>query len=326
MRICSMFLSSIALAAVAAGAGCLGTSDAPAEDQPLTSGIQIPLVQQINGAQYRLDAQFQITNPDGTTQIVDGTGNDSSVTVQVSPGIVGIRILDGWTLSRSTDGGMTFTKVEAVLGTMTQVNLVVLPNQVATWQFDFILRETGVELHITFGVVERPHQLTGLLFVSEGFGRFAPYRFTELTFAIYFDAFSFTTIEADGTHTREYFSSTTSLEFFGDTLGQLTPLAADFSGGFLDYKVRLHPDGTQDSSGNLQAFGGSSPEILFDVGQTSGSVDQDGFPADAPFFMFNAPFQISSNFTVDLTGSVDDLQHSIRDSGGGGGGGGGMGM
>jgi hypothetical protein len=324
MRSCSMLLSSVVLASVAMGAGCISTGSDPADDQPLTSGIQIPLVQQVNGSLYKLAASFQITSPDGTVQTIDASGDEPDVTVQVSPGLVGIRILDGWTLSRSTDGGTTFTKVDAVLGTTTQVNLLVLPDQLVTWQFDFILRDPNVELHIRFGVIEQSHRLTGELFVSSGFGPFAPYRFSAITVAIYFNSFSQTVVEADGTHARQYFSGSSALEFFGDTHGQLAPLASAFTGGFLNFTTRVHPDGTQDASGTYQGFGSTFPLITFDVGQMFGQVDDNGFPADAAFTMFGNQFALTSSGSVAMTGSVDLLDHAIV--GPGTGGGGGMGM
>src|SRR3954469_17016693 len=170
MRICSVVFSALALGAAALGAGC---TEPAASREAARSAIAIPLTQQLGSKIYHLTANFEITGPDGTVQRVDGTGNDPSVTVQVTPGINAIQLLDGWTLSRSTDGGATFEPVSAVLGTMNPVNLVVDPSRVSTWEFDFIVRDATTQLNITFGVVEQPRQISMQLFIEGGFGEFA---------------------------------------------------------------------------------------------------------------------------------------------------------
>ncbi len=303
MRIYSVLFSAIALATAVLGGGCTAS---PGAGQPAESGVTIPLTQQLNNNQYRLTANFQITEPDGTVLRVDGTGDVPSVTVQVAPGINQIEVLDGWTLSRSTDGGMTFTPVSAVLATENPINLIVAPNRVTSWEFDFIVRDPNGQVQISFGVVDPPRQLSATLFVTGGFGDFAKYTNTELGLTIYFSGpFPQTSIETDGTHDLQINSGVSSLEFFNDVPGLVTPLGKSFEGGFFTFTTRIHPDGTQDFSASDQGFESTFPEVTFSTGQAFLPSDANGFPADTSFFAFGSPFEISSNGRVILTGSAD---------------------
>jgi hypothetical protein len=297
MRICSVWFPALVLATVAIGGGC---TDRAGTGSPAESGVTIPLTQQANGKVYRLSAMFEITSPDGVVHRVDGTVHDPSVTVEVAPGNNKVELLDGWTLSRSTDGGMTFAPVSASLATPNPFDLFVPPNQVESFAFTFLVRDPNAQLQITFGVVDPPRQLSASLFVTGGFGDFAAYTFTDLGIAIYFLAFTQTSVEADGTHDLQINALLDSLEFFNDQPGLVTPLGNDFAGASLGLTTRIHPDGSQDFSGSDQAFG--PPEITFGTGQARLTADSDGFPEDISFTAFGMPFELSLNGAVILTG------------------------
>jgi hypothetical protein len=304
MRICSVLFSTLALAAAALGGGC---TEPAASHGPAESAITIPLTQQFAGKPYHLAANFQITGPDGTVQRVDATGNDPSVTVQVTPGVNEILLLDGWTLTVSTDNGMTFTPVSAVLASMNPVNLIIDPSRTATWEFDFIVRSATTQLNITFGVSDQPRQISMLLFINGGFGDFAKYTGSEISLATYFVAFPSPSTEGDGTKDLQYFANISALEFFGDKQGLVAPLGDQFAGGFLNFTIRNHPDGTQDFSGRDDGFSGKFPHIQFGTGQAFLSTDASGFPADTSFFAFGSPFEISLSGNVILTGQAETI-------------------
>lgn len=307
MRTCSILFSAVV--AAAALAGCTQQAAQP-DKQESTTSITIPLVQQINDKLYRLSANFQVTEPDSTVLRIDGTGDDPQATVSVVPGINKIEILDGWTLSRSTDGGATFQPVAASLASQSSVNLIVGANQDVTWFFEFIVHDTNTTLHITFGVVDNPRVLNASLFINGGFNEFSVYNFEQVQVAIFFQSFAQTSTEDDGTKDLQLFAGSSSVSIFGDNHGLLAPLADQFAGGFINFTVRAHPDGTQDFSGRDDGSGGKFPHIQFGRSQAFLSTDQNGFPADTSFFAFGGAFEISVSGNVAVTGSVNDIEMS----------------
>lgn len=302
MRICSVLFSAIVLVTAALGGGC---TTSPGDPAMADSGVTIPLVQRVNNVLYRILANFEITEPDGTVLPVDGTADVPSVTVRVPPGINVVRLLDGWTVSRSTDGGMTFSPVSAVLASVNPVNLVVEPNRVETLQFNLIVRDPDGRVELTFGVFEMTRQLTARVAVTGGSSDFTPYIGTDIQFTIYFGGSPRSSIEADGTHDLRYSVNLTSLELASDSIGRLSSLAKNFAGGVLDVTVRAHPDGTQDFSGNYQGFTGPFPRATFGTGPAFPELDASGAPTDTGFFAFGMPFDLSSNDGPLLNGTVD---------------------
>jgi hypothetical protein len=300
----SAILSTFALASCLV-AGC---TDAPLDAN--ATAISLPLIQPgPSGTVYRLSASFDITAPDGSVRHLDATGDDPSVVVTVTPGINTIRLLDGWTLSRSSDG-VTFTPAPAVLASLNPVNLRIAPNRNITFAFDFIVRNATTELHLTFGVTEQPRQLFGGVFFDDGSGDFAGYAGQRADMALYFDApGQQLTVEGDGTHAREYFSGITALEFFNDARGQLAPFAAGFAGGQLDFTTRIHPDQSADFSGSDQAFDPPFALITFDRSDlVLFSTDADGFPADQAFFAIGVPITFTVNGATVLHGRLSSLR------------------
>ncbi|HEX3763704.1 MAG TPA: hypothetical protein VHW23_33635 [Kofleriaceae bacterium] len=311
MRLYSVLFSAVVLATAALGGGCTE----PARQASTETGITLPLVQQMGGKTYRLTANFEVTGPDGSVQRIDGTGDVPSVTVPVTPGVNAIQILDGWTLSQSTDGGATFSPVSAVLASMNPVDLVIDPSLVTTWTFEFIVRDATTQLTISFGVFDPPRQLSALLFINGGFGDFAAYTGTEISLATYFIAFPSASVESDGSHDLQYFSTISALEFFGDAHHLIAPLGDQFAGGFLSFTTRIHPDGTQDFSGTDDGFSGSKfPHIQFGNSQAFLATDANGFPADTSFFSFGGPFEISVAGSVVLTGSIESIDAFFPDT------------
>jgi hypothetical protein len=302
MRIGSVVLSSFVLTAAVLATAC---TEAPAGAvAPDESAVTFPLVQQRDGKLYRLTASFEITSPDGTVQVVDASGDDTSVTVSLIPGTNKIRLIDGWTLARSTDMGQTFAPVSAVLASQNPVNLILSPNRESFWQFDFIIRDASNQLHISFGVEDAPRQLSATLFVNGGFGDFSVYRNEQIQIAAYFTGFPQQRVEADGTHTLELFAGSNALDVVGDSHGLLAPLAKSFTGGSLDIIARVHPDGTQDVSASYFGFSDQFVQLQFGEGQAFLTTDENGFPVDQSQFAFNMPFVLSGNTGVLLVGSV----------------------
>jgi hypothetical protein len=310
MRTCSILFSAVALSA-AAISGCVQQAAQPAgQPSPTETAITLPLLQQVNGNVYRLRANFTVTGPDNVVQQVDGTGDDPSVTVSVTPGLNKVQVVDGWTLTRSTDGGTTFAPVSAALATMNPVSLIINANQDVTWVFQFIVRDVNTTLHITFGVVETPRVLSASLFINGGFNQFSVYQFQEISVTLFYSAFPLTTTDADGTKELQFFSSTSTLDITGDTHGLLAPLASQFAGGFVNFSLKAHPDGTQEFTGRDDGSGASFPHIQFGGSQAFLALDQDGFPVDTSFFAFGGAFEISVSGNVAVTGTVDSINGS----------------
>lgn len=311
MRLYSMLLSAFVIAAAALGGGCTE----PAHQASVTTGVTIPLAQQNAGKLYRLIANFEVTGPDGSVQRVDGSADVPAVTVPVTPGLNVIQLLDGWALSQSTDGGMTFSPVSALLASTNPINLIIDPSQNTTVAFEFVVRDASTELSITFGVFDPPRQLSALLFINGGFGDFAPYTNSEISLATYFAAFPSTATESDGTRDLQYFSTVSAVEFFGDKHGLVAALGDDFTGGFLNFTTRIHPDGTSDFSGTDDGFSGSKfPHIQFGTSQAFLSTDGNGFPADTSFSSFGGPFVISVAGSVALTGFIESIDAVFPDT------------
>jgi hypothetical protein len=305
MRIGSIVLSSFVLVAAALTGAC---TESPTGDVASNeTAVTFPLVQQRDGNIYRLSARFEITSPDGTVQVVDGTSDETDVTVALIPGTNRIRLIDGWTLSRSTDMGMTFAPVSALLASQNPVNLILSPNQTSFWEFDFIVRDATNQLHITFGVDDAPRQASMDLFINGGFGDFSVYRNEEVQLDAYFTGFPQQSVDPDGSHVLTLFAGSNAIDLFGDNHGLLTPLAKAFNGGSLQITARIHPDGTQDVSADYSGFGEQFVQLQIGAGQAFLTADENGFPVDQGLFAFSMPFVLSGNAGVLVSGSVSFL-------------------
>lgn len=303
------WLAGVVLAAALPLAqGCLtqGPGASTGEDGP-TGELVISLTQPgPHGEIYQLsNAFFDITNAQGTLTL---NGNGPQLSVPLAPGVASIFLRDGWTLGKSTDGGVTFTPVSALLGTFNPVGVRVLANQPAFARFDFLVRQTDGTLQISLGVVADPRELAGGLVVLNATGALADYALVQnhlMDFAVFFQLSSVETATlGDGTKQRTYTSfnqgssfgpipapdGASATEFYGDNLGILSgPTEADLTGATLTYTVAAHPDGTITVSGDLV---GLSSELTFApdaIDAVLPPLDADGFPADAFFYDSDVP-------------------------------------
>jgi len=310
----SLLLSSVLLATGALGAGCATDNAGDPSQAGAPTAIQVPLLRQSGTNIYRLNATFQVTQPDGSVITVDGTGDASVVTIQVSPGVDKIEILDGWTIERSTDGGQTFAPAKASLASARSVSLIVSANTTVFWEFDFIISDGTTTLSLGFGVFDAPSTLSLELVVTGAFGAFKGYTNQEFTLSVPFVGTSFTQIAADGSKERGWAPGLTTTQLFGDKLGLLAPVFAQFGGGFMNFTVAAHADGTEDLDGSYQASfreGGTFPTLTFAASQLFGrGTDADGFPIDAQLFGFGGGFVLTNNGTPILTGVVNDLSYA----------------
>jgi len=306
----------IAVAAVAAG--CAAQAAAP---DPETGKLIVPLVQPgPDGSLYQLThATFEITSDSGFAATLDGTSADSELELAMPPGLFQLRLDDGWTLAKSTDGGATFQPLDALLGSSNPQVLRILANQPLTVECDFLVRSASGTLQLKIGVTEAPRELAGGFLVSSATDDLAAYA-TEnrnLDFAIFFDpSFVGTRTLDDGTRQRIYqgggvgavgpmppFFSPVAAEIYGDRLGLLTPIFNGASGAFLEFEVSATPagpitlQGTLDSGDTQIAFG---PHAIAAVTPT---LDADGFPRDEFFYDSTLPFTLSG-VTGSITGTL----------------------
>ncbi len=305
----SWIAAAVLAAALPLAQGCAapGAGDPGSGEQEPTGELVISLTQPgPHGEIYQLsNATFDISNAQGTFSI-DGSGPQLSV--PMPPGVASIFLRDGWTLGKSTDGGVTFQPVSALLGTFNPAGVRVLANQPAFVRFDFLIRQTNGTLQVSLGVVADPRELAGGFVVQTATGGLADYALPQnqrMDFAVFFQLSSLeSTTLPDGTKQRVYtsFNSGGSLgpipvpdgalaaEFYNDHLGILSgPVAKDLVGATLTYTVAAHPDGTITVSGDL--IGGNT-ELTFApdaIDAVLPPLDADGFPADAFFYDSDVP-------------------------------------
>ncbi len=290
----------IALAALAAGCAA---SPAPAPDAE-TGTLQLPLQQPgSDGALYHLDGSFEVISPAGT-QTLDGTGAGASLTITLPPGIVTVQLLDGWTLTKSVDGGLTFTPVSALLGSPNPNAARILANQPAEIGFQFLIRATTGDLTIGFGVSPAPRELAGGVVVdndvANATGDYIPYARARLDFAVFYDLAQVDSVVlADGTKDRTFTAGAVAMEYYNDVLGLLSgTVGPAMAGGFLAYHLAALPDGTQTITGELD--GGGSPFTVLTFGPhvlpVNVPLDADGFPTDAFVFDSLVPFAMTTSF------------------------------
>ncbi|HEX8109050.1 MAG TPA: hypothetical protein VF516_15060 [Kofleriaceae bacterium] len=315
VRAGSARLSWIAAAVLAAtlplaqGCATQGAGDPASGEEEPTGEMVLSLTQPgPHGEIYQLtNANFDISNAQGTFTI-NGNGFSSQLSVPMPPGVASIFLRDGWTLGKSTDGGVTFQPVSALLGSFNPIGVRVLANQPAFVRFDFLIRQTNGNLQLSFGVVTDPRELAGGFVVQTATGALADYALPQnqrMDFAVFFQLSSVESVTlADGTKQRIYtsFNSGSSFgpipvpdgalaaEFYSDHLGILSgPVASDLTGATLTYTVAAHPDGSITVSGDLIS---GNTELTFApdaIDAVLPPLDADGFPADAFFYDSDVP-------------------------------------
>ncbi|HZJ62279.1 MAG TPA: hypothetical protein VFD36_02050, partial [Kofleriaceae bacterium] len=299
-----MNVSAIAiLLSAAAGCAAGAAGDAPDDELP-TGQLVLQLVQPgPHGEIFHLNnAIFDVTSATGAVTTVDGSGLQAQVTLSLPPGIATVVLRDGWTLEKSVNGGVTFTPVGALLGSLNPSAVRVLANQPVFVGFDFLVRDSNGTLAITLGIVAAPRELAGGFIVNTATDGFTDYALPAnrlMDFAVFFNLSSLESVTlGDGTRQRTYtaFGQQGSLgpiplptqavaaEIYNDHLGTLSgPIAAELAAGFLQYTVAARPDGSIELSGTLA---GGSTEIDFGpnaIDAIPPTLDADGFPNDEFF-------------------------------------------
>jgi hypothetical protein len=293
---------------VAGGGGSKGGSDDASD--PTTGQLVFSLRQSgPHGELFQLvGAEFEITDATGGLTFVDSFNDVPSVSASVPPGIATIDLLDGWSLLKSTDGGVTFQPVPALLGTLNPQTQRVLANTPIIVSYDFIVRDPNGTVQITLGVNAQPRELVGGVVVQSGTGDLAAYATSNRTldFAFYFGLATLESVTlADGTKEHIYtagqltniaspiptINTPVAADFFNDHIGTLAgPIAADLAGGFLQYAVSAKPDGTVQLSGQ---YSGQTTFITFGPSPILLNIPApgpDGFPADQFFYDPEIPF------------------------------------
>lgn len=310
----SWIAAAVLAAALPLAQGC-------ATDPAMTSGgptgeLVIALTQPgPHGEVYHLaNAVFEIVrSDDGATTFVDGSGFDAQATVSLPAGVVNITLLEGWSLEKSTDGGVTYQPVSALLGSPNPNGVRILANQPAFIEFAFLIRQTNGTLAITLGVVAEPRQLAGGVLVQSADGDLAGYALGTahtLDFGVFYKLFSLESVTLpDGTKQHVYTafgqqgslgpvplpSTAVAAEFYNDELGTLSNLAPGFTGGELTYAVSARPDGTIELSGSLF---GTTAGIEFGPNAIDAilpAIGPDGFPRDEFFYDSVLPFTLTEN-------------------------------
>lgn len=283
------------VAALACAGGCISSQDHS------TSSIEIPLQQTgSDGALYHLNGSFTILAGNGSTIHVPAGNNAPQVVVpQVPPGIATITLDAGWSMLVSTDGGATYTTVDAIISSANPNILRVLANQPASTEFDFIIRKPNGVVTISLGVDPAPRELAGGIIAQTGTLDFAPYTNARLDFAIYFDVAPTRVTLADGSKQLSFDSeSNNAMEAFNDTNGLIAnTIAPGMSGGSLQYTVTAKTDGTTEVAGTYS--GANSPTTITFGPHTvdpAVPVDSSGFPVDEFFYDPFVPFTMDSFF------------------------------
>ncbi len=310
----SWIAAAVLAAALPLAQGCATDPGGGAPAEGPTGELVIALTQPgPHGEIYHLaNAVFEIDHTETrVTTFVDGSGFDAQATASLPPGVVNITLLDGWSLEKSTDGGVTFQPVSALLGSPNPNALRILANQPAFVEFAFLIRQTNGTLAITLGIVASPRELAGGVVVDSASGDLAGYAVgtaRTLDFGVFFKLFSLESLTLpDGTKQHVYTafgeqgslgpvalpSTAVAAEFYNDDIGTLSKLAAGFTGGSLTYAVSARPDGTIELSGSLF---GTTAELDFGPNAIDAilpTIGPDGFPDDVFFYDSTLPFTLT---------------------------------
>jgi hypothetical protein len=304
MRTFMSFITAISLAAAAPLAGCVVHDPAPGATGTLT----LPLTQTgPHGEQFRLtNATFDIAGGSGFARTVT-SGVEDEIVLDVPPGPTTIQLRDGWTLQQLASGA--FVPVDALLGSINPAFVRMLASRPAVAEFDFLVRSVDGPLTIRLGVVDAPRELAGPMFVDQATGGLAGYTGARIDFAVFFDLAALDRVALpDGSKQLVYTAGPAALELYNDALGTLAPvLAADQTGGFLQYTVTARPDGTIELAG---AMSGQTSVLSFGphaIDLVLPPLDVDGFPADAFFVDFSLPFTLDATATDGAGGTLSGV-------------------
>jgi hypothetical protein len=298
------FITAISIAVAPLAAGCVVHDAAPGASD--TGTLTLPLTQTgPHGEQFRLTgATFDIAGGSGFAQTVT-SGLEREIVLTVPPGPTTIQLREGWTLQQLAPSG-AFEPIDALLGSANPAFVRMLASQAAVAEFDFLIRSVDGPLTIRLGVVTAPRELAGPMFVHEATGGLAAYAGRSMDFAMFFDlaALDRATLP-DGSKQLAYTAGPAALELYNDAPGTLAPLlAADQTGGFLQYTVTARPDGTIELAGSMSgqtsvlSFGPHAIDVVVPP------LDADGFPSDAFFLDFSLPFTLDATATAGAGGTL----------------------
>lgn len=303
MRTSMSFITALSLAA-AALAGCIVHEAAP--DTPDTGTLTLPLTQTgPHGEQFRLTgATFDIAGGSGFAQTVT-SGLESEIVLPVPPGPTTIQLRNGWSLQQLAASG-AFVPVDALLGSANPAFARVLANQPAVAEFDFLVRSVDGTLTIRLGVVSTPRELAGPMFVHQATGGLTAYAGAAMDFAIFFELAGLDrAVLPDGSKQLTYTAGPAALELYNDAHGALAPLlAADQTGGFLQYTVTARPDGSVELAGSMSGLTSALSFGPHAIDLAPPPLDGDGFPADAFFLDFSLPFTLDATATDGAGGTL----------------------
>lgn len=297
-RLTSSLFFAAALTSASFTAGCLLDEQAPtahAEGAPL-GRVELPMTSvAADGSVYRLRGVSLELLSAGGRRVVTADDDSATFSFSVEPGSVSAKLLDGWSLERSRDGGETFSAVGAVLASRNPAAVAVKPNASTVMTFEFLLRDPSGTVHVQFAARAATGQLHALLYPQEGTGQLAQYRFAQIGMALYFDGSSYATPSEDGLALETY-SWTTGVEFYDDRFGVLRDeLAPQMSGDALHFTVVARADGAQLLSGDFTANHVPwEPALTLEAGQLWQRLplDESGYPS-AGRFEGQVPFSIS---------------------------------
>lgn len=285
------------LASLASLAGCLAEEGgASGGDRATTGRVEVPLTRVADdGTIYRLQGVRLALSGSGGARIVEADDGAATLSFEAEAGVLSAKLLDGWSLEQSGDGGATFSAVGAVLASLNPMVLAISPNSYATLSFEFLLRNPSGTVDVRFFVEQVSGQINALVFPREATGRLAPYRFSQLGMALYYKGSSYHLPSPDGPALVTW-SWTTGLEIYDDRLGLLSEeLAPRMSGYALHFEVAAREDGTQLLSGDFtNNHQPDDPALSF-----SGSelwqplpLNETGYPVPGPL-LGQVPFSIS---------------------------------
>lgn len=285
------------LASLTSLAGCLAEEGgAGGGDRATTARVQVPLTRVADdGTIYRLKGVRLALSGSGGARIVEADDGAATFSFEAEAGVLSAKLLDGWSLEKSGDGGATFSAVGAVLASLNPMVLAISPNSYATLTFEFLLRNPNGTVDVLFLAERVSGQLNALVFPQEATGRLAPYRFSQLGMALYYKGSSFHLPSPDGPALVTW-SWTTGLEIYDDRLGLLSEeLAPRMSGYALHFEVAARQDGTQLVSGDFtNNHQPDDPALSFAGSQLWQPLplNDNGYPVPGPL-LGQVPFSLS---------------------------------
>ena len=303
----TLLAAALALAALTTGAGCAlseaggdaGGDGSAAGDALATGRIEMPLVAiDEDGAVYRLDdISLQLTGSTGSSVFVAAATDATSLAAPAHPGVVSVRLLQGWSMQRSLDGGASFSPIGAVVASLNPASVSVFANTSSALAFDFLVREASGTVNVRFAARKTTGQMNGVMYPQQATGALAPYRHGQLSLSLFFSG-SFIPFPQEGLPSLSLVSYTTALEFADDAFGVMSEqVAPQMSGYTLVLDVVSKVDGTQELGGSFtHNFTSYEPILTFGPAPLHQPLasDEQGYPI-AGAMAAQLPFTLELN-------------------------------